>query len=518
MLNPLGTQSAVFDLVACFHALWKDLGNHPCLVLQIIPMDFIATPGKLSFSDPMTLSLLAREVYDRCPLVTNGFDMPITSHNAIELASEPVEDINFRLVAEAPHNIMHEKTCLHIAYASSLDDNWVTAAWTDNTGNYHHQASYRKSKDRSLNDIMHEIWASTMEYIGSERALWRLFVVSTNSMALAERKMWRNLAVGANKLPFKFNLTLISIDTSPLVDYYPTAIQSKRAHHNFVGDGTGRPSIASPKPMSTSHHPFSPTTPSTTTPRSMPDTTRPLSSNIPGISNSSPVAQITSTPLTMPSSLDNDPSTRLIDLTDETCGIILARHLNVSQSIAAYHPALASGYLFKRGGVLHTDRPILLEVNIMAVDLTAAATPTTASTASQLIPAATLPRAQQATPSRLPQRPNPALPSKPPTPLSSTSMFAAPSPAASTFPAASSTSSATPLSDADKSALRQRRYNAALREVLIMYRNLAVLAKVRGLQGVEGTAPWHVVVAMRAAEGLRLCVGGALPGKMRGEG
>jgi len=57
-------------------------------------------------------------------------------------------------------------------------------------------------------------------------------------------------------------------------------------------------------------------------------------------------------------------------------------------------------------------------------------------------------------------------------------------------------------------AARQKRYDAVLREVLVKYRNLALLARVRGMQGLRGTSPWHVVVVQRAAEGLRRCVGG----------
>lgn len=62
-------------------------------------------------------------------------------------------------------------------------------------------------------------------------------------------------------------------------------------------------------------------------------------------------------------------------------------------------------------------------------------------------------------------------------------------------------------SEAARLAARQKRYDAALREVLGMYRRLALLARVRGLQDQKGTVPWHVVVVVRVAEGLRRCAG-----------
>ena len=122
------------------------------------------------------------------------------------------------------------------------------------------------------------------------------------------------------------------------------------------------------------------------------------------------------------------------------------------------------------------------------------------------------------------------LPPKPPAPasargaatsqrggiLAATSVPASSTTSSSTFPAStkphpnptsSQSSNATNEASA-RLAARQKRYDAVLREVLVKYRNLALLAKVRGIQGVRGTSPWHVVVVQRAAEGLRRCVGG----------
>jgi len=173
-----------------------------------------------------------------------------------------------------------------------------------------------------------------------------------------------------------------------------------------------------------------------------------------------------------PKPTDTDPSTRLIDLTDETCGIILSRRLNVARAVIDYHPALASGYLVKRTGVSDTDVPAVLEVNIMAVDL---------------VPAGTIPRGL-----------------KPNVPQQSASGIAG---KATVFPLPVQEQVSAAGNEATRLAARQKRYDVALREVLGMYRRLSLLAKVRGLQDQRVTAPWHVVVAMRVAEGLRRCAG-----------
>ena len=49
----------------------------------------------------------------------------------------------------------------------------------------------------------------------------------------------------------------------------------------------------------------------------------------------------------------------------------------------------------------------------------------------------------------------------------------------------------------------QKDKEGLLREVLGMYRDLALLARVRGLvHGVNGAIPWHIAVARNASEAL----------------
>jgi mediator of RNA polymerase II transcription subunit 13 len=50
--------------------------------------------------------------------------------------------------------------------------------------------------------------------------------------------------------------------------------------------------------------------------------------------------------------------------------------------------------------------------------------------------------------------------------------------------------------------------DSILRDYLQMYRNLGVLARARGLRRTRrGALPWHVVVALRAVEGLEVSYG-----------
>lgn len=55
----------------------------------------------------------------------------------------------------------------------------------------------------------------------------------------------------------------------------------------------------------------------------------------------------------------------LVDITDETWSILLAKPLNVSKSLVAYKPSLKSGYLIRRQGPLDTDGVTSLLVHLM---------------------------------------------------------------------------------------------------------------------------------------------------------
>ena len=438
-----------------------------------------------SLPDPQAIALLCREVYGRCLGHLDDTHIGPTLSNAVELAEDVTKDFAFQLTTITPSNLLQDNSCLHIAYCRSYDDLWITAAWTDNIGSYQHQVSYYVGKSQSVANIAREIWESTLEYIGTRNVHWRLFLASAAPMPLAERKIWRDLAIRTKLRTqgFTFNLALVSINTSPTFQIYPNLTNElfMPEHTNENAASVYGPSstVTSPPINTPAHGPFSPATmitPSATaapTPISMPDTSTPRTSFFPPAAYPPNVAT---------TSMENDPSTRLIDLTDETCGIVLSRRLNVARAVIDYHPALSSGYLVKRTGVDVIDVPVVLEVNIMAVDL---------------VPAGTIPRIVESTMKTLPRMSSAHSPARPgakqtalPLPIQDT-----PSPAAAAG------------NEAAKQAARQKRYDAALREVLVMYRRLALLAKVRGLQDVRGTTPWHVLVVMRVAEGLRRCAG-----------
>ena len=58
----------------------------------------------------------------------------------------------------------------------------------------------------------------------------------------------------------------------------------------------------------------------------------------------------------------------LVDVTDQTWGVVLSHRLSTSSSPGDLTSALASGYLVKRGGTNTEDPPVVMEVNILRND------------------------------------------------------------------------------------------------------------------------------------------------------
>jgi mediator of RNA polymerase II transcription subunit 13 len=294
------------------------------LVLQLIPLDFISSSTSLSVPLPSEYFRLAIEVYDRCIDFTSSSSTP-----AIMLEQPLPKTIDFRLNANPSASLLQENTCLHVAYAQSIDDRWITAAWTDNRGTQQMTASYclgRKNEPISMpfSDVANEIWETTLDFIARKKIHWRIMIARVGVMDPSEMDFWIGLA--STESDTQVNLTLITVQTDPSLRLLPASI------------------ILSPNGNTAN---------SVVTPVSTPQA---LQSSIVSPGDAA-------TPVDGPVEPDSDA--RLIDSTDQSWGAVLSHRLNNSNSLMELNPALISGYLIKRGGVNSDDPPIIMEVNIV---------------------------------------------------------------------------------------------------------------------------------------------------------
>lgn len=457
MVNPFDEPSALWELCASFWTLFQTYGQGPAhasqpqkpdLVLQIVPIKYIA-----AFDHPVILSSstyinLAREVYSRSPPSTLNEDktpLPIASAPAFQLEELIPRTVPFKLQSEPPQDLLRENSYMHLAYAISLDGTWLAAAWTDSCGKNQATSIYHLGT-RPFNEVAKEIWVTTISILQARKVHWRVCITRAGVMDREELETWVYLVT----CPTQVNLfiTLLGVDTQPLYKFTPMP------------------------PAATS--PSNPATPAATPAAGV-----------------SPDPTLGLTPAATPSAADppvdptQDPDARLVDVTDETWGIVLAHRLHNSYSTNQFSPALISGLLVKRGpntsseeasGSTHKDPgPIIVAVNILwigAVNSNRAATspfpPTPGGSdgpAAASYLAAGSPASTPSTPTQSPQ-------------VTSSLMW-----------------TPTPTTRTTAENL--------LKEILQQFRGLGLLAKLKGARGCRhGAVPWHVNAALRAVDGV----------------
>ena len=144
-----------------------------------------------------------------------------------------------------------------------------------------------------------------------------------------------------------------------------------------------------------------------------------------------------------------NPDSRLIDQTDETWGVLLGIRMRTTAVLGDWSPSLISGLLVKRG-----ESGESLE-----------------SRAGQQMPCIAV------------------------------HVACIGNNAGSAASSGISSSSAAPITGT------MRNYEMLLKEVLSMYRNLGTLAKVKFMNdGMGNVVPWHILAAMRGANGLDKCL------------
>lgn len=311
------------------------------LVMQLLPLDMVASASSLAIPEPSEYARLCLETYDRCTLFDGTMPAP-----AIVLEQPLPRLIEFKLTSTPSTNVLYENSCIHIAYAQSADERWMTAAWTDNRGIKQMTASYCLGRrDRPLSTpfakVAQEIWETTEELISAWRVRWQVIVTKCGPMDQQEVDTWVGLQQGESKIP-SISLTLLTVDTDPsLLLVPPTATIPLTTTHTLYTTPASTPqaSVMSPEQANGSATPM-------------------------GAGPSSGSANPT-TPGTEPNASEPDIDTTLVDIADETWGAILSHRLNNAASLTDLTPALVSGYLVKRGGTRLEDPPVAIELNVI---------------------------------------------------------------------------------------------------------------------------------------------------------
>ncbi len=367
IVNPFRSRSVLPWLCAAFFKMYdscmKSLQPNPVsgLVLQIVPLDLIASPQVITLPSAKTYTRLALEVYDRCrpnSVERNRQGSQFRCAPVTRLARAVPKTINFRLTSDPSTELLHSDRCFHLSYTWSYNQDWLTASWTDNQGALQWNAAYCLGEEelepwRTFLAIAREMWETTMEILKPGNSSWRFFIAKDSRMNKEELRgkppfcspvvvnltviiVWLSLC-SDTRHPF-VSITLITVDPDPPLRF-PRSYTLDR-----------NPTIANnpcPTPVST---------PLTST--FSPDQTGFVST--PG----GTTAQ-TSAPTPTTGVFDHNAEARLIDITDETWGATIARGLDDPNVPTDCCHASMSGYLIKRAGARDEDGLMAFAVNII---------------------------------------------------------------------------------------------------------------------------------------------------------
>lgn len=198
VINPFTHAAALADICSAFWHLFQQLvagserrqtriSNE--LVLQIIPLEFVMSSETMVIPPETDYLNLALEVYSRCR--PNDADMsPLLCAPPMLLADALPRAISFRLAPERSSPLQDGRS-LHIAYSKSLDQRWISVAWSDMSGSIQRTMSYclryrQSSGARPVSEVRNEIWATTKHIMDKFQARWKVQLVTTEPIETDE--------------------------------------------------------------------------------------------------------------------------------------------------------------------------------------------------------------------------------------------------------------------------------------------------------------------------------------------
>lgn len=312
----------------------------PDVVLQILPMELVAGMDRLVIPDSAILASLAREVYDRCPASLAVEDEGAGAAAPSVLLAPPVpKRIAFQLHADVPaESLMQDGRVLHLAVAMSGDREWMHCVWSTGQGCILAQESFCM-RGVTVGSVVMDVWKRTGELVDRVRVGWRVFMVLDEGIwhGTGLDRVWRDVVTVGKASGTTVCVTLVKVCTEMIVTV-----------HGEVTTWDGAVGLATPA----------------STPAAFPGNGATTGTNSPNIGTSdgfgaplTPAASetmVSGTAAAM-SVVENDPDAHLIEVEDESCGLLLKPHL----SALAGMDGMANGAIVRKGKGSGGERGVL---------------------------------------------------------------------------------------------------------------------------------------------------------------
>ncbi|MCJ1364966.1 mediator of RNA polymerase II transcription subunit 13 [Acarospora aff. strigata] len=379
MIDMFSRPDAVVHLCAAFLRLYqtyiqaekssRSTGPNE-IVLQLIPINLIASKVSVVVPTQQEYRALALEVYERCGLETGPtMDSASVPGNApgILLSDKIPSSLDFSLRSEPPMSVLHEPSTLHVAYSQGVGGRWISVSWTDSEGNHQMSMSYCLGSDeteprRAFQDVAREVWETSIGLARARKGKWRLIIARVGIMEPDELagKLRNPLKVSfiaiSNTSTFiawtlvadesgqgMVTLVLLAVDIRPALSLLPSENETASNSLNMQSTLYTTP-ISTPQPMILS-------------PEYVGAAATPASGNGP-----------TNAGTPTDNAFEIDPEASLIDVSDESWGMLLRHRIHNTRSLTERRPGLASGYLIKRAGRHDEDGIVAMSVNLLQGD------------------------------------------------------------------------------------------------------------------------------------------------------
>lgn len=364
IINPFNNQQCLPGLCDALLRLPKSyraalekrrLERHNELVMQLVPLDLVWSPQFIVVPSPADYRKLAFEVYNKCGRASDFMSAP-----AIRLAKAIPRTLDFKLISESSALFMQSDNCVHVSYTWKPTNEWLAASWTDNLGVLSWEACYCLGKNeetpwKPFYDCIKEILETSFEMLYPPNAPWRLFICKESPLpkmendgkysslllrlffaTLTKHIVWLR-ALADSSRP-STSCTILTVDAKPLLAFPYSDLQRSSS---VLALGL------------------------LATPGATPQTNAP-SPDISGL-GSTPAgnaAQV-GTPPANAAFGDHDSDARLIDVADQTWGVVMDGTLDDLNTLSEKSKSMASGYLVKRAGPRDEDGLIPLGVNLV---------------------------------------------------------------------------------------------------------------------------------------------------------
>ncbi|MCJ1477765.1 mediator of RNA polymerase II transcription subunit 13 [Lambiella insularis] len=346
IVNPFCAPSSLPRLCECFLKCFEKYAsaastvaqeNPSDLVLKIIPMGLVASTTTVAIPSPSQYVRLAKDIYDRCPMESTLGDLsPYASASFVQLAENIPRSLSLRLTTDPTTRLSVDHETLHIGYSWRSGSQWLCSSLTDNLGKLRWNASYCFGDTSSnlwptLLHIIHEIWSGVVDIVGRSSHKYTVYVVKDEPLEQKEIEAWLRVSTLPENPPV--TLVVLCAEESPPIYYSMCALPSS-------------------VPEDAAFY----TTPESTP---LPNAATPDNQASPGFANGA-----INTPRIYEST-DAESGARLVEVTDQSWGIVFSRPIHSHGYGMNENHSLSSGYLLKRAGGRDENGWVMMGVHVV---------------------------------------------------------------------------------------------------------------------------------------------------------